>query len=60
MISAMVAFFTDQFPARVRGVVPGATLATMPGLGHLAHEERPEDAAALILEFARQVEGVPA
>lgn len=46
--------------ARVRGVVPGATLATMPGLGHLAHEERPEEAAALILEFARQVEGVPA
>lgn len=46
--------------ARVRGVVPGATLVSMPGLGHLAHEERPEDAAALILDFARQVEGVPA
>lgn len=46
--------------ARVRGVVPGATLVSMPGLGHLAHEERPADAAALILDFARQVEGVSA
>ncbi len=45
---------------RVRGVVPGAMLVSMPGLGHLAHEERPEDVAALILDFARQVEGVPA
>lgn len=45
---------------RVRGVVPAASLVAMPGLGHLAHEERPEDAAALILEFARQMEGVPA
>jgi len=46
--------------ARVRDAVPGATLATMPGLGHLAHEERPENAAALILDFARQAAVVPA
>ncbi len=45
---------------RVRGVVPGASLVAMPGLGHLAHEERPEDTAALILDFARQVKAVPA
>lgn len=45
---------------RVRGAVPGASVVAMPGLGHLAHEERPEDTAALILQFARQVEGVPA
>ncbi len=40
---------------RVRGVVPGASVATMPGLGHLAHEERPKDTAALILDFAQRV-----
>jgi magnesium chelatase accessory protein len=31
--------------ARVRETVPGATLVTLPGLGHLAHEE---DAAAVL------------
>lgn len=40
---------------RVRGAVPGASVVAMPGLGHLAHEERPEDTAALILEFAQRV-----
>lgn len=45
---------------RVLGIVPGASLVAMPGLGHLAHEERPDEAAALILDFARQVEAVPA
>lgn len=45
---------------RVRGIVPGASLAAMPGLGHLSHEERPEDTAALILQFAQTVAGVPA
>lgn len=45
---------------RVREVVPGASLAVMPGLGHLSHEERPEDAAALILQFAQNVAAVPA
>lgn len=29
-------------------LIPGADLVTLPGLGHLAHEERPGDVAALI------------
>jgi len=37
---------------RVRLLVPGATLAELPGLGHLAHEERPREVAALIMRFA--------
>jgi magnesium chelatase accessory protein len=38
---------------RVRQLVPGATLMTQQGLGHLAHEEAPDATAALIVEFAR-------
>jgi magnesium chelatase accessory protein len=38
---------------RVAGLVSGATVVQMPGLGHLAHEEQPADAAALIERFAR-------
>ena len=34
----------------VRGLVPGARLVTMPGLGHLAHEEQPAQAAALVMD----------
>ncbi len=34
---------------RVRDMVPGARYVTMPDLGHLAHEERPAAAAALML-----------
>lgn len=49
---------------RVAGLVPGATLALLPGLGHLAHEEAPERVAALVLpaldtqllKMARQVQ----
>jgi len=36
-----------QQSAEVRDLVPGAELVTMPGLGHLAHEERPAEVAAL-------------
>ena len=39
--------------ARVRDVLPDVQLASLPGLGHLAHEEQPETCAALIVEFAR-------
>lgn len=46
--------------ARVRDLVHRATMATMAGLGHLAHEERPEDTAALVLGFARQLDLLPA
>jgi magnesium chelatase accessory protein len=34
-------------------LIPSARVLPMPGLGHLAHEERPDETAALILEFAR-------
>ncbi|HEY0205494.1 MAG TPA: alpha/beta fold hydrolase BchO [Acetobacteraceae bacterium] len=44
--------------ADVQRLVPGAALATLPGLGHLAHEERPEEVAALIEAFMRQY-GLP-
>jgi len=43
---------------RVRDRVPGAQLVELPGLGHLAHEERPATVAQLLREFARRV-GVP-
>ena len=42
--------------ARVRDLVPGATLVSMPGLGHLAHEERPDDTAEIVLGFARRLD----
>jgi len=45
--------------ARVRDTVLGATLVSMAGLGHLAHEERPDDTAAVVLDFARQLRVVP-
>ncbi|WP_158746539.1 alpha/beta fold hydrolase BchO [Acidisphaera sp. L21] len=38
---------------RIQALVPGATLATLPGLGHLAHEEAPQVVADLILDHAR-------
>jgi len=44
---------------RVRVVVPTATVAPVAALGHLAHEERPQDIAALITEFARSVQVLP-
>ncbi len=40
--------------ATVRDRVQGATLASLPGLGHLAHEEAPAAAARLIVDFARE------
>jgi magnesium chelatase accessory protein len=39
--------------ARVRDMIPGATLAIMPGLGHLAHEEDFVGTAALIRDYAQ-------
>ena len=40
--------------AEVCALVPGAELVSLPGLGHLAHEERPAEAAALVETFARK------
>jgi len=45
---------------KLRALVPGAQLVSMPGLGHLAHEERPADTAALIVDFARRCGVLPA
>ena len=40
---------------KIRAIIPGARIEIMRGLGHLAHEERPDDVAALMLDFARGV-----
>lgn len=37
-----------------RVLLPSAEVVLMPGLGHLAHEERPEEMAALLLRVARE------
>lgn len=37
----------------IRARVPGAKADVLRGLGHLAHEERADDVAALMLDFAR-------
>jgi magnesium chelatase accessory protein len=44
---------------RIRALLPNATVVRLPGLGHLAHEERPEQIEAIIVEAA-QAAGVPA
>ncbi len=38
---------------RVQDLVPGCSLVSMPGLGHLAHEEDPAAVAALILRITQ-------
>ncbi len=38
--------------ARVRALLDGAPVITLPGLGHLAHEERPAEVAAILLREA--------
>jgi magnesium chelatase accessory protein len=43
---------------RLARLVPGARLVEMPGLGHLSHEEQPEQAATLIRDAARDL-GLP-
>ena len=40
--------------ARVAALVPGARVLTQAGLGHLAHEERPAQVAAVLLRLARE------
>ena len=44
---------------RVKRRVPGATMVTLAGLGHLALEERPASVAELILGFARDTGVLP-
>jgi magnesium chelatase accessory protein len=45
---------------RVHELLPQSTIVTLPGLGHLAHEERPEECAAIIRKAARDAGVVPA
>jgi magnesium chelatase accessory protein len=40
---------------KVRTLVPEARVVTLPGLGHLAHEEKPEAVERLILDFAAEL-----
>lgn len=40
--------------AKVRSLLPGATIDERRGLGHLAHEERPQEIADRIVAFARR------
>ncbi len=37
--------------------IPGATVETLPRLGHLAHEERPDDVSELIVRYAALAQG---
>jgi magnesium chelatase accessory protein len=45
--------------ARVQPMLPRATVITLPGLGHLAHEESPQQAADLILNLAADADTAP-
>jgi magnesium chelatase accessory protein len=40
---------------KVQQLLPGASLVTLPGLGHLAHEERPDLVSEFMVGFARRV-----
>lgn len=44
---------------RVRELLPQAKIATLPGLGHLAHEEQPEECAEIIRKAARDAGVIP-
>lgn len=44
---------------RARELLPTAALISLPGLGHLAHEERPREVAKLIIEAARSAGVLP-
>lgn len=41
--------------SRVAALVRDARVVTMPGLGHLSHEERPRETADLVVDFARSI-----
>jgi putative magnesium chelatase accessory protein len=41
--------------ARVHAMVPRSSIEIMPGLGHLAHEEKPHEVSELMLRLARSL-----
>ena len=45
---------SPQLAGRVRRLNPRVRLVTLPGLGHLAHEEQPRRTAAVLLDIARE------
>jgi magnesium chelatase accessory protein len=45
---------------RVREVLPSARVLALPGLGHLAHEERPEQVAEIMARTAAEATPAPA
>lgn len=45
--------------ARVKALLPRSTMVSLPGLGHLAHEERPHEVGALMVDFARTLKVLP-
>ena len=49
----------DGESRRVRALVPGASIETVRAAGHLVHEERPVEVAAIVLRTARQVAAIP-
>jgi magnesium chelatase accessory protein len=55
VVGARDATVPPEQAERVRRLVPGARVETLAGLGHLAHEERPDQIAARIEAFAAQV-----
>lgn len=40
---------------RVRALLPSAQIISLKGLGHLAHEERPQDVTSILVRLATQV-----
>ena len=48
-----------QDALRVNALVPGSQVVRMPGLGHLAHEERPQEVGALLVQWARHAGLLP-
>jgi pimeloyl-ACP methyl ester carboxylesterase len=42
------------YGAALKGLIPCATLATLPGCGHLAHYEQPEALASEVTKFVRR------
>jgi len=45
---------------RVRDLLPSTVIVPMPGLGHLAHEERPDETAEILSRVARGAGVLPA
>jgi magnesium chelatase accessory protein len=45
---------------RVRLFLPAAELVSLPRLGHLAHEERPNEVTDLLIRVAERIEATPA